>query len=273
MMFISESGKEKLARIKEGGLNNLHIVSDFDRTLTPHRVQGEKTSTSFAQFRNGGYLGDDYVSRAEALYDKYRPLEIDESLSFEERNRHMKEWFRLHMELLVEKGVTRDILEDIVRRGRVRLRDGANVFLQYFSSKQVPVLLLSAGIGDLIRIFLQSQDLLAPNVHIISNFFEFDEAGRALGVKGDSIAPTNKDESGVADSVYGAEVDARNNVIVLGDNVDDIKMVHGLEHDTVLSVGFLNENEDTLREPYRTVFDIVIESDGSMEELNQMIFG
>lgn len=272
-MFVSDDARLKVVAIKEGGFDNLHIVSDFDRTLTPHRVNGEKTSTSFAQFRNGGYLGEGYVAKAEALYDHYRPIEIDDSISFEDRNQHMKEWFRLHMELLVEQGVTRDILEDIVSKGRLRLRDGVELFLERLKAADVPVLLLSAGVGDLITTFLTEKKLLTPNVHVISNFFEFDDRGAAVAVKGDSIAPTNKDESGVSDSEYGAEVDARNNVILLGDNLDDIKMVHGLEHDVVLSIGFLNENEDELRDRYREVFDIVIEGDGSMEELNELIFG
>ena len=63
-----ESLDETVRRLIEGGVENLHVVSDFDRTLTRAFVRGVKSPTVIAQIRNGNYLTPDYASRTHALF-------------------------------------------------------------------------------------------------------------------------------------------------------------------------------------------------------------
>lgn len=261
----------KISTLVKEGPSKLHVVSDFDRTLTPHKINGEKTSTSFAQFRNGGYLGDDYAKRAHELYDHYHPLEIDHNLDNDVRRQYMRDWWKAHLDLLVESGVSRDILASILSHGGLKLRENGEVFFKLLRENSIPLLILSAGIGDIIKSLLLTSENLTENVHIISNFFEFSPDGRAVGVKMPVVSAANKDESEVAGSPYASQVIGRKNIILIGDSLDDLQMTHGMQYDHILTIGYLNEDEDARRAEFANNFDIVIEGDGSLAPVNEIL--
>jgi 5'-nucleotidase len=269
-MILSDEAQQKIEAIKTAGKDKLHIVADFDRTLTYHQINGEKTSTSFAQLRNGGHLGDDYTEKAEALYDHYRPIEEDSSLSEDERNAAMYEWWGKHLNLILSFGLSKHVFEEISDSGTVMLRDKADEFFRIAEANDIPFLILSAGLGDIIKTHLNDKQLITPNVRVVSNFFEFNGEGEAIGVNEPFIHVGNKDESGVAESDYKKKVDARNYCIVMGDKIDDLKMSHGLDHELELTIGFLNGRTDKL-EAFKEAFDIVIEEDGDMTEVNELL--
>lgn len=65
----------------------------------------------------------------------------------------------------------------------------------------------------------------------------------------------------------------RRNVMVMGDILEDVRMVKDSEHTTVLKVGFLNDvnAEKRVQEEYMDTFDIVIVGDGSLDPINSII--
>ena len=54
------------------------------------------------------------------------------------------------------------------------LRDSTDTLLNTANNGKVPFIILSAGIGDLIREILSHQKLMLENMRIVSNFLEFD---------------------------------------------------------------------------------------------------
>jgi hypothetical protein len=56
----------------------------------------------------------------------------------------------------------------------------------------------------------------------------------------------------------------------MGDMLDDVKMVKSSEHETVLKVGFMNDDRSN-EEDYLNTFDIVIAGDGSLSHVNSLI--
>jgi hypothetical protein len=56
-------------------------------------------------------------------------------------------------------------------------RDGAGETLAMLNDKNVPVLIFSAGNGDIIESVMKRDGALFPNSHVISNFYKFDENG------------------------------------------------------------------------------------------------
>ncbi|MEK6935546.1 MAG: tetratricopeptide repeat protein, partial [Nanoarchaeota archaeon] len=69
--------EEKIKKFSDSGKNNLHVISDFDRTLTNAFVNGEGVPSLISVLRNGNYLTQDYSRKAHALHDKYYPIEIN----------------------------------------------------------------------------------------------------------------------------------------------------------------------------------------------------
>ena len=66
--------------------------------------------------------------------------------------------------------------------------------------------------------------------------------------------------------IYHEGRDIRKNVFVMGDILQDIRMIDESRHENVVKVGFLNDRERDghLMEEYLDTFDIVILDDGTL---------
>jgi HAD superfamily hydrolase (TIGR01544 family) len=271
VLVDEESLKRKIGKIKKDGASHLHVVSDFDRTLTPGYIDGRKPTTSFAQIREGKYLPEEYFKKANALFEHYYPIETSNTLSVAEKRPHMKAWWKKHLDLMVEYGLKKEHILDIIAKKKVKLREGARELFSALFQNKVPFLIFSAGIGDIIQLDLQSEKLLQSNVHIISNFFSFDSKGYATGYQSDVIHIFNKDEGQVKNSPYHEQIKNKKNVLLLGDTLGDVDMLEGLSHETVIKVGFLNEGVKELLPQYKKAFDVVILDDGPMDYVNDLL--
>lgn len=83
--------EQKIQKFKEGGKDKFHVVSDFDKTLTPAFYNNQKHPSIIAILREEKYLTLDYADRANALFEKYHPFEIDFAMPWEERKAKMLE--------------------------------------------------------------------------------------------------------------------------------------------------------------------------------------
>lgn len=265
--------EKKIASFKKDGAKGFHVVADFDRTLTPLNVDGRKIHSVYAILREGKYLTPDYAPKSFAEFDKYHPYEIDPNLSLEEKSKKMVEWWKAHWELMVECGISKEVIDDVIKKQRVRLRKGGTDFFMTLASQQVPILIFSAGIGDIITEFLKDYKLLTPNVHVISNFFEFDRQGIATGYKEPLIHTFNKNETEVKDTPYHGLIEKCRNVLLLGDTIGDLGMTEGINHDCIIKVGFLNDKKEQLFDSYSKAFDVVILDDGPMNYVNELVNG
>jgi cytosolic 5'-nucleotidase 3 len=262
--------EKKLQTLKEHGYDSLHIVADFDKTLTKGFVEGQKAHTSPAQIREGGYLSEEYVEKSFALADKYGPIERNPTIPFDEKIAAMVEWWQLHLELMIEHGMHRGVIEDIIKKKKIHAREGLQEFIMLAHKHQVPLLIFSAGLGDIITEFLKSEGMLHPNMHIISNFYDYDHSGKVKGYKSTIIHSLNKKEVEVKHLPYAQEVKSRRNVLLLGDSIGDIEMSEGFSHDTILRIGFLNRDVDRLEE-FSRAFDVVITEDTGLHFVNELL--
>lgn len=55
------------------------------------------------------------------------------------------------------------------------LRDGYRVFFDHLEEQRVPLLIFSAGVGDVLEEVIQQNHVFHPNVHVISNYMDFDQ--------------------------------------------------------------------------------------------------
>ncbi len=272
-----ESLSKKINQIKKDGVNKLHIVSDFDKTLNKEFLKTGKYKSVISLIRDGGYLENDYPKRAYDLYDKYHFYENDLNISFIERKEKMRDWWQEHIKLLSECKMNKEVINDILSKETLELREGVDSFLKICFENKIPLLIFSSGVGDIITGFLTKNNLFFPNTHIISNFFDWDENGFAKPYyKGNkTIHMFNKDETEIKNTIYFLEIKNRDNVIVMGDSLEDIKMISGLEHKNIISIGFLNSDIENKLETYKNIFDIVIVNDGSfmqvLDILNEII--
>jgi len=180
--------------IAKDGLEKLHVLSDFDRTLLKSFVDGQKSPSVIAQIRNGKYLSPDYAPRAHALFDKYHPIELDPKISREEKSSAMHEWWSEHFKLLAECGLTKAVMEEIVAEKTIHFREGALEFIDFLHERNIPLVIMSGAPGNMVAMYLEQEGRLYDNIHIIATFLEFDASGKMIGIKEPLIHSLNKYE-------------------------------------------------------------------------------
>jgi cytosolic 5'-nucleotidase 3 len=266
---------EKLEEIKKKigkeGHNNFLILADFNKTFTYAFINGEKASTSFASIRNNGYLGEEYIKRAKQDFDKYHPVEIAPNVSFEEKDKAMKEWWNRHFSILVKYGLNKNIFLEIIEKGKVRLRKGVKDFFQFLNQKKVPLIIISSGLGDFIPLLLKKESIFFDNVYVYSNLFKFDSDGNAISM-GDVVVHTaNKIVRNVGELEYFLVIKNRKNVLLLGDSVGDVGMVEGFDYENLIKIGFLNEYVEGDLALYKENFDVVLTGDQDFDYVNGLV--
>lgn len=267
-----EGFKDIKKKILSGDFDDFHVIADFDGTLTKGFVDGEKSPSIIAELRNGSYLDDDYAKKAHALFDKYHPYEIDPDLSTIEKKVKMEEWWRTHFDLLIEKGLSLDDVKRVSESGRVELRNGIEDFLGFLKKRNVPLIIMSAsGIGDVISMYLEKRGLMYNNIHIVSNFYEWDPDGKAIGVKEPIVHSGNKDETTLESLPIYEELKNRKNVLLLGNGMNDLDMIKGFDYENLLNVGFLHVRDEKKLELFRTGYDVVVTDDGNFDFVNNIL--
>ena len=266
-----DSLERKLSVFHEGGSKGLCVIADFDRTLTLSSVEGVRVHTTQGLLQEPDILSPDYTRQTRTLYAKYRPFELDIGMDPEERREKMKEWAEQMWNLLITNDLRKETIERVVEKKSIHMREGGFRFLDMIADHDVPLLVCSAGVGDIIVSYLESEGRLYENMDVLSNFLDFDEEGRATGLKSELMHMGVKDGSKIKQSDFYAKMHGRGNVLLLGDMIHDVKMLEGLEYDCALTIGFLNEKIEENIKGYQNLFDVVIVNDGPMNYVNEVV--
>jgi 5'-nucleotidase len=274
-IIISNPNLEQTkTNFKKAGAKSIHILADFDKTLTTAFVDGRKVPSLISVLRDNNFLTPDYPAKAQALYNKYAPIEINPKISTAEKKIAMHTWWSEHFNLLIKSKLNKKDIAKAVEMKKIKLRDGVFEFVDLLNQENIPLIIMSSnGLGDeSIKYYLKQQDKLFKNIYIISNQYIWDENGFAVDVKTPIIHGMNKDETMLFDypKIY-QEVENKKNVILLGDSPSDVGMIEGFEYDNLIKIGFLNENNEEQLEEFKKVFDIILLNDAGFEEVNKLL--
>ena len=259
--------------ISEDGIECFHVLADFDKTLTTLFVNGEKVPSLISVLRNGDYLTPDYAQKANQLYDKYHPIEIDPKVPTEEKKKVMNEWWMTHFDLIIKSGLNKKDVENVIKSRKIKLRHGFSDFLNILKENNIPLVIMSSSglSGDAISMYLKQEEKLYDNIHIISNSYKWDQKGNAIGIKQPIIHVMNKDETAIQNFPAFEIIKNRKNVLLLGDSVSDIGMVQGFDYNNLIKIGFLNENVKENLESFKANYDVLILNDSSLDYINKLL--
>lgn len=260
-----------ISELIAGGPQKLQVISDFDQTMTKQHVNGQRCLSSFGVFGHCPQLPQDYREQSQALFSQYRPIEIDPEMTVEQKIPHMVEWYEKAQNLLTGFALPQTYLDQVLKEVSLELRNGTDIMLSHLEESGVPVLVFSAGLGDMVAAILRHHSSLLPNVHIISNFLQYD--GDILcGFQGQIIHTFNKNEHAIENSDYFSLLAGRTNVILLGDSEGDAFMAEGVkDSNAVLKIGFLYERVEESLNTYQDIFDIVLVDDQTMDVPNELL--
>ncbi len=262
-MFIKDNIKSSLP-IKD--LSNIYVVADFDRTIT-----NDSSETSWSILADSPYVPKEYIEDRKKLYSFYRPIELDENMEINLKTFLMKKWFLEHIELFIKYKISEDIFNNAAKDSKImEFRPGAKEFIAFLHKNNIPLIIISAGIGNFIETFLEANDCYFDNVHVISNKIIFKD-NIASGVEENIIHSLNKNEISLPKNIQEKLKD-RNQVILLGDQISDLKMVDKSKHDKVYAICFsTSEGKDNI-EKIKSKFDIVCEFGDDYYNLKNILF-
>ncbi|XP_018612952.1 cytosolic 5'-nucleotidase 3 isoform X2 [Scleropages formosus] len=264
--------EEIICSLIKGGASKLQIITDFDRTLSRFSNNGQRCPTCHNIIDNCKLVTDDCKKQLLKLKEKYYPIEIDPHLPMEEKFHFMVEWYFKSHTLLVEQRLQKDKLPEVVRESEVCLRDGYEQFFDRLHQHDVPVFIFSAGLGDVLEEIIRQAGVYHPNIKVVSNFMDFDESGILKGFKGDLIHVYNKHDGALKNSDYFKQLKDNCNIILLGDSLGDLNMADGVPNvESILKIGYLNDEVDDQLEKYLDSYDIVLVRDETLEVPNSIL--
>jgi HAD superfamily hydrolase (TIGR01544 family) len=160
-----------LSNLRIAGPSKVKIVSDFDYTISKAWVM-DGTVRGLSCHRvleDCGYLSDEYHTAGTALQAKYFPIENDPYIPIPEKAIYMEQWALEAEELLIEAKLTRSVITRAV--AKALLRDCTDKFIKLVREQDIPVLILSAGIKEVICEILKLTLSLAmmPRLSVVSN--------------------------------------------------------------------------------------------------------
>nr|VZI52525.1 unnamed protein product [Spirometra erinaceieuropaei] len=184
----------------------------------------------------------------------------------------MLEWWDLSHKVISTSSIHKDTLQATVNQCNLALRDYVVEFMTQLHKQNIPILIFSAGLGNVIELLLERFNLCFDNVRVVSNFMDFNDEGLLIGFQEPIIHTFNKTIATVSNSDYIKKVlSKRSSIILLGDSSADPYMADGIHgenadpHVNILKIGYLNDNVETLLDAYMDIYDIVLIDDATFE--------
>lgn len=133
-------------------MEKLQVVADFDMTLTAFKLpDGSRGMSTHGILERSGYFGDSFTTRAKEIFNKYYPIEVDPNIDAKTKWAAMSEWWETTHALIIAQGVQKQDIVNCVRGGQFAFRDGVKELLDTLNDQDVPVLVFSAGIYNVLE--------------------------------------------------------------------------------------------------------------------------
>ena len=240
---------------------NKYIIADFDHTLT------EKDSTSsWGVLETLNTLNKEAKNKLKDNKNYYLPLENNLNINENKRKKLMKEWADNNLKILKYSNITRkDINKASYKKNAMKIRKGVKELLKYTYINNIPVIIVSAGIKEIIENFLKANNCLYDNINIVSNKIKYKN-NIFIGFKNKTIYSSDKHKIKYSHIIKKT---LKGKGVLLGDNISDTLM-NPNNKQNILKIGFLNNYTEN-KELFKNAFDIVYEDKVSFKEIINII--
>jgi len=220
LLYRSGNGvQEKINYIKKEGKEKLHLVLDFDRTLTPSRnAKGNEIATWKLLNKR---LPPEKKAVATALYEKYRPREIAGKMTAGDAADWWSSCLNLYQDDVLKWS---DLIDEV--ENTIPIRPGVKEIFEICAKEEIPTIIISAGIKNVIDLWCQKFKI-KPTI-ILSTELCFNGRGYVCGWDKDSLIHVLNKHEAVHQELSKTRKN-RPNVILIGDSIDDAAMVDGGE--------------------------------------------
>ena len=265
--MIYFNNQKKINELKQKmNKDNICVFMDYDKTITAN-----DSEDSWDASANKEIMGENIKRDLEKYYQEYGMIEFDYHINKDKREKYIVEWYDKCMDLYYQYGLTREKLKDSIDNSQLILRKGAKDFLFKVYENHVPVIILSAGIGNVIEKKKKKEECYYNNITIISNFIKFDKNGNMIKFSDNMIHSLNKNIDKLSDYRLKEKIEEKEYRVVIGDLVEDIYMMGKYPERNSLKIGFLNKNVEENLEVYKRNFDIVLTEENNFYDIEKYI--
>jgi len=243
---------EKLNAFKAAGADHLHVISDFDSTLTVNTINGRPAPTTFSVIAD---LNPRLKKKTEDLSKFFYEKQSNIHLSQQEKAEILNEWWVKSLTICLEEEIFEYNIPELFWQSELTLRHGIAELMAITQKHNVPFSVISGGVGNFVELALKN--LGVKHYQLKSNFLTFDDKNHRLnGCTQPIIHSFNKFQA-------VQQIKLRPYIILLGDSVPDIKALQGAVYEEAITVGFLREGKN--ERLFREVYDFVIKGDGNLD--------
>lgn len=253
MQYINSN---KLNEIKLNK-DNFYVLIDFDRTIT----QGGSVS-SWNILNYSTLLGPDFRKKRKEIH-KPKP-NGDDKIKIE----YYEDKFKKYLKIQEDFNLNDIIIDDVVREIPLVFRDSAKEFFLKMYELKIPVIIISCSIKNILEKVLRVHNCYYDNIEIYSNYYDYSEQRNHIY----NITPYSKNKISFSKKTNKL-IENRKYIVLLGDRVEDIKMVSKDKLENTISFGFLDEDKGIEKnlEKYNSNFDVVLTNDSSFEDVIKIL--
>ncbi len=256
MKYINHNDKLNDIKLNK---NNFYVVIDFDRTITK-----AKSISAWRVLYYSKLLGKEFEQKYAKIHDE---TELSKNESNEAKQKAFEQRFIAYMDLLRECHFNKNILEKVVEKTDLTLRDGAKEFFRKMYENNIPVIIISSSIKNVIEEYLKQNHAYYDNIYIYANYLDMN-GKQENDIT--NVTPYNKDKIEFSRELK-ENIKGKKYVVLLGDIPDDVNMVSKEKLDHTITIGFLEENIESNLEKYNKTFDIVLTNNASFKEVLKLI--
>ncbi|KAI8488594.1 7-methylguanosine phosphate-specific 5'-nucleotidase [Branchiostoma belcheri] len=263
--------RDVLGKMVAGSREKLQVISDFDHTLSRSTHNGVRCPMTHDLVKDSRFISESNQRKICEIWRYYYPKEISTTLPLHEKIPLMVEfWNKIH-DIFLESDLSRQAIRAIVQESDTQLRDSCDTFMTLLHKNDIPLLVFSAGLGDVIHEMFQKHNLVFSNCRVVSNFMTFDPAGKVVRFRDPLIHICNKNRTVLPDNTHSSKEQERTNVILLGDSLNDLQMADGVPNvDQILTIGYLSRHMERLQD-FTEGFDIVLVQDETLDVANAIL--
>ncbi|UIZ22471.1 hypothetical protein KXD40_005201 [Peronospora effusa] len=183
----------------------------------------------------------------------------------------MIQWWTGTHKLIVKHGVSKKAVCKAVEESDITFREGFMEIFELLARENVPVLIFSAGLYDVIHAVLNKEyaktiaKMPPKNVLVISNMMRFLTKTTRLWALMERL---NKNASALVETDFWkqCQLEKRHNILLLGDSLGDSNMANGsdFKEDEIVRIGFLNDGIEQKLDMYLQRFNVVLTNDSSL---------
>ena len=163
------SFKEEIVKVLDcAGDREIIVVCDFDGTITTSG--SDVTMNAMAKFF--GY-DSDFAKERTALFEEYsKYLTEGDDMT---RYKMQSKWWSAQMDLFRKYNVSPESYTNAGGKLNFELRKDACDMLAFCDKNDIPVFIVSSGLGNIIIPILAFSGNLSANMRVIANFVRYDE--------------------------------------------------------------------------------------------------